>query len=963
MDERKLKSFERDLKKRVRGGVYFDPLTRGIYATDASIYQLTPVAVVTTVDEEDVFAAVKTASKYGVSILPRGGGTSLNGQGCGHSMILDFTRHMSTILELNPEEKWARVQPGIVLDVLNAKLAAHGLQFAPDPATSSRATVGGMMGNNSAGTKSLLYGMTRDHVLSCRFLLADGTMLELKELSSEVYRKKSEGVGAGVREAEIYRDFKKMIDANRDEINARFPKIMRRVQGYGLDVFATSEQWNLSRLVIGSEGTLGTFLDSTLKLVPLPKAKVLCAVHFADLLEAIRTVSPILSHNPSAVEIMDDEIVHRARENLSIRPLTGFIEGDPKAVLIVEFFGETVDEAAQKAHALAGDLKKQKLGYSWPVIAQPAEQVKIWAVRKHGLGLMLGIKGDRKPLPIIEDCAVPIEILPEYVDKMLKFCKKRDIPVAMYAHASVGVIHVRPALNLKDRRDIEYMKALAEYAFGLVKDYGGSLSGEHGDGRVRSPFLEGFFGTQIYDVFRQTKRLFDPQGLMNPGVIVDPAPMDRNLRYGTEYKTHDSPAVYHFREEGSFAAAVEMCTGVGDCRQRLSGTMCPSYRVTFEEALSTRGYANALRLAMTGQLGAEAMADKRLLELLDHCLSCKACKSECPSNVDMARLKGEFLNSFFTDRRFPARMKIMQNLIRRAEKFSGASAPTMNFLHRIWPVKQISALLSGIDVKRRLPAYARVCFDSWFSERGGPSRGAGKVALFAGCVTNYLQPEVGRSAVELLESCGYEVLLARTGCCQRPKIDAGFLREAKEEGEKTLRGLESFIEQGIPVVVCEPGCWSALVDDLPDLIEDETLAASIKKNVVMIDDFIAEKIKSGGITCGFSSPFESIIIHVHSHRQALFGADSMQYVLDRVPGMNAELLDAGCCGNVGFYGFVKGHRDLSMKIGEERLFPAIRKKPPETTVVACGFDCRTQIADATGVAVVHWVDTLRGAAV
>ncbi len=963
MDERKLKSFERELKRSVKGEVCFDPVTLGIYATDASIYQLTPVAVVEPLDGEDVLKAVNAAARHGVSILPRGGGTSLNGQGCGHSMILDFTRYMSGILELNPVEKRVRVQPGIVLDVLNAKLAAHGLQFAPDPATSSRATIGGMIGNNSAGTKSLLYGMTRDHVLSCRFLLADGTVLELDEHSITECRKKSEGDGTGLREAEIYREFRKIIDENRDEITRRFPKIMRRVQGYGLDAFTSSDRFNLSRLVIGSEGTLGTILDSTLKLVPLPKAKVLCAVHFSDLLEAIRTVSPILGHNPSAVEIMDEEIILRARMNLSIRPLTSFIDGDPKAVLIVEFFGETVDEAAQKAQDLAGDLKKQRLGYSRPVIIESAEQAKVWAVRKHGLGLMLGMKGDRKPLPIVEDCAVPIEVLPDYVDKMLKFCKKRDIPVAMYAHASVGVIHVRPALNLKDRTDIEYMKALAEYAFGLVREYGGSLSGEHGDGRVRSPFLKNFFGNRIYDAFRRTKKLFDPEGLMNPGVIVDPEPMDMNLRYGEEYKTPDGPTVFHFREDGSFAAAVEMCTGVGDCRQRLSGAMCPSYRTAFQEAHSTRGYANALRLSMTGQLGPEGMTDRRLFELLDHCLSCKACKSECPSNVDMTRLKAEFLNFYFAGRRTPSRVKIMQNAVRRAERFSGPSAPLVNVLRRTWSVRQTLAIFSGIDARRRLPAYARIPFESWFSARNAPGDNRRKVVLFCDCMTNYYQSGVGRSTVELLESCGYEVLLARAGCCQRPKIDAGYLREAKEEGEKTLRTLDGFIRKGMRVVVCEPCCWSALTDDLPDLIDDETLGARIKQNVMMIDDFIADEIKSGALSCGFASPFESVIIHMHSHRQALSGSGSMKHVLDLAPGMNAELLDAGCCGNVGFYGYARRHRGMSMKIGEERLFSAIRSRRPETAVVACGFDCRTQIADATGVAAVHWVDTIRGIAI
>jgi Fe-S oxidoreductase len=735
---------------------------------------------------------------------------------------------------------------------------------------------------------------------------------------------------------------------------------MRRVQGYGLDAFVASDDWNLSKLVIGSEGTLGTILECRLKLVPMPKSKVLCTVHFADLLEAIRTVSPILGHNPSAVEIMDDEIVRRARENLSIRPLTSFIEGNPKAILIVEFFGETQEEAVRKAQNLAKDLKKQKRGYSWPVITTPEEQAKVWAVRKHGLGLMLGIKGDRKPLPIVEDSAVPIQVLPEYVDKILKFCRERDIPVAMYAHASVGVIHVRPALNLKDRKDIEHMKALAEYAFGLVKGYGGSLSGEHGDGRVRSPFLKSFFGDRIYDAFRRTKNLFDPQGLMNPGIIIDPGPMDENLRYGTGYKTPKDPTVYHFRKDGSFAAAVEMCTGVGDCRQQLAGIMCPSYRATYEEALSTRGYANALRLAMTGQFGPDMMTDNDLFELLDHCLSCKACKSECPSNVDLTRLKAEFLNGFFSGKKIPARAQVLLNMLQKAETRSGRSASFHNFLHRAWPMRLISAMISGRDPKRRVPRYVRVPFDQ-FAENGASKEDPARVALFIDCFTKYYRPDIGRSAVELLESCGYKAVFAGAGCCQRPKIDAGLLAEAKQEGEKTLRALDGYVQEGVPVIALEPGCWSALVDDLPDLVDDESLGNRIKKNVMMMDEFLAGEIKKGRLTCGFSSPYNSIGIHVHSHRQALTGGDSMKYVLEQIPGVYVELLDAGSCGNVGFYGYAKGHRDLSVRIGEERLFPVVRKSQPETTIVACGFECRAQIADVTGVPAVHWVETLRGA--
>jgi FAD/FMN-containing dehydrogenase/Fe-S oxidoreductase len=955
------KDFKRELKSHVRGNVSFDDVTLGIYATDASIYQITPVALVEPRDEEDVHTAMRTAAKYGVNILPRGGGTSLNGQCCGHAMIIDFTKYMNQILELNIEGKWVRVQPGIVLDVLNSELAKEGLQFAPDPATSSRATIGGMMGNNSAGTKSLIFGMTRDHVLESKVLLSDGTVLQLRELTPGEYQKNTQETNTNSREVEIYREFKEIVEVNRKEIEKRYPKVMRRVQGYNLDAFTSTDHWNLSKLIIGSEGTLGIFLESKLNLVPLPEAKILCTVHFADLLEAIRTVAPILHHKPSAVEIMDEDIVIKARENLSIRPLTAFIEGDPKAILIVEFFAKTTGEAMKKAETLAHELQKQNLGYAWPIITEPGEQAKVWAVRKNGLGLMLGMKGDRKPLPIVEDCCVPIKVLPEYVDRMLQFCKERDVPVAMYAHASVGVIHVRPALSLKTQRDIEHMKAIAEYALKLVKQYGGSLSGEHGDGRVRSPFLEKYFGKKINDAFRDVKNLFDPAGLMNPGIIVDPNPIDQDLRYGVNYKIPTEPSVYHYRKDGSFSAAVEMCNGVGDCRQMQGGTMCPSYRATLDEEHSTRGYANALRLAMTGQLGPAGLTSKRLYELLKLCLSCKSCKSECPSNVDLSRLKSEFLQRYYTVHHTPIRIKMIRKSVSIASKITGPLAPLVNGILKSWPFRKIMEIVAGIDSRRRVPSYAREPFNRWFaskSERKGKSKI--KVALFCDSFTNYHEPGIGKSAVELLESCGYEVLLADAGCCQRPKISYGFLQEAKIDGVKTLQNLDRYIKQGLKIVVLEPSCCSALIDDLPDLIDDVNLGNRIKENVMMIDDFLAQEVHSGNLKCKFTSPYDRIIIHGHCHQKALFGTTSMKFLLDHVPQITANELDAGCCGMAGEFGYARETYDISMRIGEDRFFPAIRNREQGTAIVASGFSCRTQITDGTGVQALHWVETIRG---
>jgi len=961
MEKLKMKEFEQELRNRIKGDVSCDEVTLAIYATDASIYQVRPVALVLPCDEDDVRAAIETAAKYRVSILPRGGGTSLNGQAVNEALVIDFTKYMNKILELNVHERWVRVQPGIVLDVLNAELAQHGLHFAPDPATSNRATIGGMMGNNSSGTRSIVYGITADHVMQSKVMLSDSTVMELQELSAEEYDQRYRSGNKNAREAEIYGGFKKIIDENRHDIKKAFPKVMRRVQGYNLDVFVDNDRWNLTKLMVGSEGTLGITLEAKLNLEPLPKAKVLCVAHFDRLLEAISTVGPILEHNPSAVEIMDEEVVVRARKNLSLAKLAGFIQGDPKGVLAVEFFGDTIEQAQSKAEKLAADLQQKGLGFAWPVITEPAEQAKVWAVRKNGLGLMLGIKGNRKPIAFIEDSCVPIKFLPEYIDQVLKFCKSRDVPVAMYAHASVGTIHVRPILDLRTQLDIDNMKAISKYAFSLVKKYGGSWSGEHGDGRVRSPLLEEFFGPKVYDALRQVKKLFDPAGLMNPDIIIDPGPMDQNLRYGLDYKTPAEPTEYHYREDGSFAAAVEMCTGVGACRQTLAGSMCPSYRVTGDEEHSTRGRANALRLAMTGQLGPDAMTSQRMQEVLDLCISCKSCKSECPSNVDLARLKSEFLQRYHDAHGVPLREKIVANSTKMASLIAGWPAVIVNFVQRRWLFRKILEKVAGFDSRRELPEYTTRPFRKWFKNRpacNGPDRP--RVVLFDDTYLNFHEPNVGIAAVELLESCGYEVILAQAGCCQRPRISHGFLRDAKRDGEKTLRNLDKYIQQGLKIVVCEPGCASALTDDLPDLIDDVELGRRIRENVMMIDVFLLSEIEEGKLNCEFTALVDKILVHGHCHQKSLYGTTAMVQILSGISSVSVSEIDSGCCGMAGSFGYETEHYDLSIQMGNDRLFPAIRRRQQGTAVVACGFSCRHQIAHGTNVKALHWVETLRG---
>lgn len=955
-------AFEATLFREIRGDVFSDDATRGIYSTDASNYQIRPVAVVVPRDADDVRAAVRVAAEHGVAILPRGAGTSLAGQAVAEALVIDFSKYMNRLLELDVEGRRARVEPGLVRDELNAALAPHGLCFAPDPATSSRANLGGMIGNNSSGTKSILYGKTIDHVLELEVLLADGTTLELGELPAKAYRARAAGPG---REAEILAGLRRIVEENRDEIARRYPKTMRRVGGYALDEFPgdlddDATAWNPAKVLVGSEGTLGVTLSAWIRLEPLPRHTSLCVAHFSGLLEAIRAVEPLLPLGPSAVEILDRTVLELAKKNRATAPLAGFIEGAPDAVLLIEFYGDTAEAVAAKAAAARDALGQAGLGYAFPIFLDKAEQKRVWEVRKSGLGLMLGIKGDRKPLPFIEDAAIPIPVLPEYVEKVLDFCRGLGVDVAMYAHASVGVLHIRPVLDLRRQEDIERMIEIAERSFELVRGFEGSWSSEHGDGLVRSPFNERFFGPRIYQALKEVKQLFDPRNLMNPGKIVDAAPMDRNLRYGTSYYAPDAATAYRYREDGSFRGAVEMCNGVGQCRKVLGGTMCPSYIATRDEEHSTRGRANALRLAMSGQLGPGAMTGRRLYETLDLCLSCKGCKAECPSNVDMAKLKGEFLQGYYAEHGTALRDRLVHRSAAMASRLSGPWAPLVNAVQGNGLVRRAMGAVAGIHPERTLPGYAKETFSAWWEKRGGAKASGRRVVLFADTYLDYHEPRVGRSAVELLESCGYEVIVARAGCCQRPRISHGFLRDAKREGEKTLRELDRYLREGLPVVACEPSCASALTDDLPDLIDDDELGRRVEEGVVMIDVFLARELDGGVMNGAFRSDFGKVLIHGHCHQKALFGTAAMKGVLARVDGLEVREVDSGCCGMAGAFGYEKEHYELSRKIGEDRLFPAIRELGAETAVVACGFSCRHQIEHFTGRRALHWVETLRG---
>ena len=996
------RNFETALRDAVRGEVSFDPVTRGIYATDASHYQVTPAAVVVPLDEADCLAALRVAHEHRVPITPRGAATALSGQTFGPGLVIDVSRHLDRILETHVERDpgtgravggWVRVQPGVVRDHLNDQLKSVGLQFAPDPATGSRATVGGMLGNNSSGTRSIVYGKTSDHTLACRFALADGTVVDAAAVDDETWQRRAAGQEVqSPREAELYRGVKRLVLQHQEEIRRRYPKVMRRVAGYNLDAFVDgagytgpigdyentygegrNRQWNLTQLLVGSEGTLGLLLECTLRLVPLPGAAAVCVVHFDDDLASLRAVPAILKHDPSAVELVDASVLREARVNPATRAMAHWIQGDPAAVLQVELQGNSAEHVAQRAADFAEAMQQQGLGYAHPTMLEAATQRDVWETRKLGLGLISNVRGPVKGQAFVEDACVPVEHLADYIEQLQRKCREVGLRYSMYAHASVGVIHFRPAVDLHRPEDREKMREVAEFAYQETKKRGGAFSGEHGDGIVRGAFLPDFFGPQIYQASRELKDIFDPHHLMNPGNIIDsPSMTDPDLlRYGDRYRVAEVPALFQYREQDGFRGAVEQCNGVGACRKLGSGTMCPSFMATRNERDTTRGRANALRLAMSGQLGEDsenvkgALASDGVHEVLELCLSCKACKTECPNAVDMSRLKADALQMRHDERGVPWGYRLIGGMPDVAPRMKGLAATLSAAMNRLGPYRVIFEKLTGIDRRRPLPPFAKRHLPALLKQRQRgkdadakpqsgkkPASPRPRVVLFNDTYTQTMEPRLGLAAVELLEGCGFEVTLADAGCCQRPRLSKGLVRDAKTRGTKTLQNLDKFAQQGLPILCLEPSCASALADDLPDLIDDAALGRRVARHIHMIDVFLADQ----GIR--LTSDHPEVLLHGHCHQKALFGTAAIKRLFDQMPGTTCTEVDSGCCGMAGSFGYE--HHELSQTIGEDRLFPTVREAVAAgRTVVACGISCRHQLHDCLGVEARHWVEVVR----
>ncbi len=967
-------TLEQQLSDTLAGEVRFDLYSKALYSTDASLYQIQPIGVVIPKNKQDVIRTVQIASEHKVPILPRGGGTSLAGQSVGEAIVLDMSKYMNQLLEVNVDERWARVQPGIVLDELNDKLKPHGLMYAPDVATSSRANVGGTIGNNSAGSHSLIYGKTIDHVMSIDLVLSNADEITAAPISLQELETKKR---ADTLESNIYRELCRICADNEAEIRKRYPRILRRVAGYNLDEFITdagskevtpyrrdgcdeNHPFSLTKILIGSEGTLATTVEATVNLVPIPKLTALCVVHFESLIASMEAMQPILECNPTAVELIDKTILDMARSSLEFSRLTTFIQGEPAALLAVEFYGETQAELESQLDRLEKTLKSTGFGYAFVRCLTAEEKSRVWETRKAGLGLLMGMTGDAKPVGFVEDAAVPIENLPEYVRRFDEIVTSHDTTAAYYAHASVGLLHNRPIVNLKSETDIQKMHDIAREVRDLLLELDGAVSGEHGDGLVRSEWIESMFGTQLYQAFTEVKKAFDPDGIMNPGKIVDAPPMTENLRFGTDYSTVKVDTYFDFSSQEGFGRAIEMCNGVGACRKTLTGTMCPSFIGTREEEHSTRGRANALRSIISGALPHTELTGERLQDVLDLCLGCKACKAECPSNVDMAKIKYEVLAHYHKANGLPLHRRLFGEI--------GALAPLGSMFAPLssWAVnntlsKWIAEKVIGVDRRRDMPTFVRPTYEQWFRKRRSRRTSDKKVVLFSDTFMNYSEPSIGKAAVELLESCGFEVLLPEKRCCGRPLISEGMLDRAIENASYNINALSVYVDQGIPIIGCEPSCTSAITDDYVELIGTPD-AKRVAEATYSFEEFFVQLIENGELPLEFSTEQRDILLHGHCHQRALVGIQPTVKMLSLPAAHKVTVIDSSCCGMAGAFGYEKAHYELSMNIGELRLFGAVREKPPGSfTLSAAGFSCRHQLEHGTGVQPKHPIEVLRDA--
>lgn len=964
-------SLER-LAEDLEGELFHDGTMRILYATDASAYRELPLAVAFPKSVADLKKLIAFAAKHTIGLIPRTAGTSLAGQVVGNGIVVDVSKHFTSILELNKEEGWVRVQPGVIRDELNVFLKPHGLFFGPETSTANRAMIGGMVGNNSCGSNSIVYRSTREHLLEVKTLLSDGSEAIFKSVSIDEFHEKCEGGGL---EAQVHKNIRSLLSDynNQVEIRKQFPKksVERRNTGYAIDMLleaapftAGGEDFNFCKLIAGSEGTLALIVEIKLNVVPLPPKEIgLLCVHFNSIDEALRANLIAIKHRPSASELIDHYILECTKDNIEQAKNRFFVQGDPAAILVIEFARETREEVTADAGGAEEEMRQQGLGYHFPLLFGN-DTKKIWTLRKAGLGLLSNLPGDEKAVPVIEDTAVDVQDLPEYIREFNEILKKYDLYSVHYAHAGSGELHLRPIINLKTKQGNELFRKIAEEIATLVKKYNGSLSGEHGDGRLRGEFIRQMVGDRNYDLLKQVKRSWDPNNIFNPGKIVDTPSMNTMLRYEPGQKTPTFNTVFRYPNQDVLMHA-EQCNGSGDCRKThiSGGTMCPSFMATRNEKDTTRARANILREFLTHSQKINRFDHKEIHEVMDLCLSCKACKSECPSNVDMAKLKAEFLQHYYDSNGVPLRSKLIANFS-KFSKLGSIAPPVYNLFMEAPGLSNIVKSFSGFAQRRSMPTLYKTTLKGWYkknrksSERNSAKR---RVYLFCDEFTDYNDTEIGIKTILLLEKLGYEVIIPQHLESGRAWLSKGLVRSAKKIINRNIELLIPLISEETPLIGIEPSAILTFRDEYPDLASDENLESAfyLKKHAYQVDEFLAKEIGAGRISAEqFSSEQKTIVLHGHCQQKAVGSLEASVKMLSLPRNFKVRTIPSGCCGMAGSFGFEKEHYDVSMQIGELVLFPTVRKQSADTIVAAPGTSCRHQIKDGTGRRALHTVEIL-----
>jgi FAD/FMN-containing dehydrogenase/Fe-S oxidoreductase len=965
-----MKQHLQKLASTLQGDLFFDKTMRTLYATDASSYRELPLAVAIPKTKQDLILLIHFALEHNTSLIPRTAGTSLAGQVVGSGIIVDVSKYFNQIIELNKEEGWARVQPGVIRDELNLFLKPHNLFFGPETSTANRAMIGGMVGNNSCGSNSVVYRSTREHLIEVTALLSDGTETVFKTISTDEFHAKCE---LGNLEGNIYKSIRSLLSNydNQVEIRKEFPKksVERRNTGYAIDLLvemdpftAGGENFNFCSLIAGSEGTLAFITEIKLNVVAAPpKETGLLCVHFNTIDESLHANLIGLKYNPSASELIDHYILECTKENKEQMQNRFFVQGDPGAILVIEFVKETREEILALTNAVEADMRAAGLGYHFPVLFG-ADTKKIWTLRKAGLGLLSNLPGDEKAVPVIEDTAVDVNDLPNYIRDFNEILKTHGLHAVHYAHAGSGEIHLRPIINLKTKEGNQLFRTIAEEVATLVKKYDGSLSGEHGDGRLRGEFIKQMVGAKNYALLKQVKATWDPNNIFNPNKIVDTPSMNSMLRYEPGQVTPAFETIFRFHKQDILQHA-EQCNGSGDCRKtHLSGgTMCPSYMATRNEKDTTRARANILREFLTHSTKENRYDHKEIYDVMSLCLSCKACKSECPSNVDMAKLKAEFLQHYYDANGVPLRSKLIANFTATAKL--GSIAPSIyNFVMGNAITGSAIKALSGFAIKRSMPKISKQTLQAWYQKKYvAPANPIKQVYIFCDEFTNYNDAEIGIKSIQLLTALNYEVIIPKHEESGRTWLSKGLVRKAKLIANKNIELLGSLVTETNPIVGLEPSAILTFRDEYPDLATDANLvqAKQLAKNSFFIDEFLAREIEIGNIKKEqFTQEQKSILLHGHCQQKAVGSlADSVK-VLSFPANYKVETIPSGCCGMAGSFGYEKEHYEVSMNIGELVLFPKVRANNDTCTIAAPGTSCRHQIKDGTGVHALHTVEVM-----